>query len=261
MIAARVTNAFVALQRRVIFPRWALARPAEPDDVPGRERLWLETDQGPVEAWLLPGDGVDASSPGPLVVFAHGNGELIDDWADVLQPYRALGVSVLLPEYRGYGRSAGSPSEAGIVADFTRWVDRMLARPDVDRERLVFHGRSLGGGVVVQLAARRRPRALILQSTFRSIAVMAQAYGVPRRFVRDTFDSEATLPGLDLPILVMHGRRDRVVPPSHAEALARAARDAQLVWYDADHNDCPPDYAVWFREIRAHLERAGVLAV
>jgi fermentation-respiration switch protein FrsA (DUF1100 family) len=57
----------------------------------------------------------------------------------------------------------------------------------------------------------------------------------------------------------MHGRRDRVVPPAHAEALLRASRNGRLVWYDADHNDCPPDWDPWFAEIRAQLASSAVL--
>jgi pimeloyl-ACP methyl ester carboxylesterase len=257
--AMGLVAAVVALERYVIFPRWAIAKPPDPGQVPGIERLFIDTDDGKVEAWLMLGDGVSSASPGPLVVFAHGNGELIDHWREALAPYRKLGVSVLLPEFRGYGRSAGSPSEQAIVGDFARFVELVAARPEVDATRLVYHGRSLGGGVVAQLASRRRPRALVLQSTFTSVAVLARSYLVPRSLVLDPFESEAALRELDVPALIMHGRRDRVVPSSHAEALARALRGSRLVWYDADHNDCPPEWDAWFSEIRAHLERSGVL--
>ena len=260
MLSISWLGAVIALQRSVIFPRWVIAKPGDPGELPGVERLWIDTEQGTVEAWLLLGDGVSTSAPGPLVVFAHGNGELIDYWWSVLAPYRRLGVSVLLPEFRGYGRSAGSPSQAAIVSDFERFVELVAHRPEVDPTRLVFHGRSLGGGVVVQLAARRRPRALVLQSTFTSVAVLARSYLVPKRLVLDAFESESTLRGLDVPVLIMHGRHDRVVPPSHAEALQGCIRGARLVWYDADHNDCPPDWTRWFGEIRTHLMDTGVLS-
>ena len=98
------------LQRRLLFPRWAMAPAGAARPGPGVEVVTLQTPAGPVEAWLLAGDGTGASRPGPAVIFAHGNAELIDDWSLEMRAYTRLGVTVLLPEYRGYGRSAGSPS-------------------------------------------------------------------------------------------------------------------------------------------------------
>ena len=261
-LLASTTMAILWLQRSILFPGTHLrgARDAG-EGVAGLERLWLSTDEGRVEGWLLPGDGVSAAHPGPAVVYAHGNGELIDDWPDALAPYRRLGVSVLLPEYRGYGRSAGHPSEAAIRADLARFYDLLAARPEVDRTRIVFHGRSLGGGAVCALAAERgAPAALILQSTFTSVTDIARSFLVPAFLVRDPFDSRAVVARLHVPTLVVHGRRDRVVPFAHARELVRASPSARLVAYDADHNDCPPDPAPYWREITALLREARVIA-
>src|SRR5688572_30832441 len=127
------------------------ADPRAGEGIAGLERLHV----GPVEGWFLPAYGVAAGRPGPAVIFAHGNAEIIDPYALELEPYRRMGVSVLLPEFRGYGRSGGEPSEEGITDDFVAFHDLLAARPDVDPSRIVFHGRSLGGGVVCALAARR----------------------------------------------------------------------------------------------------------
>jgi len=105
--------AFLA-QRWLIYPRWLREpRPAAGEGVEGLER-WSRAlpEGGAVEAWFLPGRGASAERPGPLVVVAHGNAELVEDWPRMLAPYCELGVSVLLPEYRGYGRSAGYPTQA-----------------------------------------------------------------------------------------------------------------------------------------------------
>jgi pimeloyl-ACP methyl ester carboxylesterase len=254
------TAAVRALQRLVLFPRFALR--AEPDagaGVPGLERMWHDSTEGRVEAWFLPGDGVSAAAPGPAVVFAHGNGELIEHWPELLSPYRRMGVSVLLPEYRGYGRSAGAPSEEAIREDFLAFYARLVARPDVDPRRVVLHGRSLGGGAVCALAERHAPAALILMSTFTSVADVARAWLVPGSLITDRFDSLPIVRRLDCPILVVHGRRDRVVPFAHGRTLAEASRRGRLVPFDADHNDCPPDWAPFWREVAAFLGEAGVL--
>jgi fermentation-respiration switch protein FrsA (DUF1100 family) len=193
-------------------------------------------------------------------VFAHGNGELIDDWPEALAPYRALGMHLLLAEYRGYGRSGGVPSEAGVVDDLLRFVERCAARPDVDASRLVLHGRSLGGGVVCAVAPRVAPRALVLWSTFTSLPDVARRFGVPAWLVPYRFDNRAALRETTAPVLVVHGTADRLIPFTHAEALARV-RPGVTLHPDpgADHNDCPRDLGAYFRAAALFLRAAGVL--
>lgn len=248
------------LQRLVLFPRFALRPDRDAGArVPGLERLWHHSPQGRVEAWFLPGDGVTASAPGPVILFAHGNGELIEHWPELLDPYRRMGCSLLLPEYRGYGRSAGDPSEAAIGDDFVAFHDRLVVRPDVDPQRIVLHGRSLGGGAVLHLAHRRPPAAVILMSTFTSVDDVASGWMIPRSLIADHFDNLSVVRRLECPILVLHGRRDRVVPCSHGRALAAANPRARFVEVDAEHNDCPPDWPAFWREIGAFLEEARIL--
>ena len=122
-----------SIQRSILFPReYAVCDPNAGQGVPGLERIWIQSEEGKVEAWFLPGDGVSAQNPGPVVLFAHGNAELIEYWSEPLAEYRRLGVSVFLPEYRGYGRSAGSPSQQAITSDFIEFHDLLVKRPEVD---------------------------------------------------------------------------------------------------------------------------------
>ncbi len=253
--------AVLLLQRWILFPR-TLVRPppGAGEGVPGLVRLGVPSPAGEVEGWWLPGRGVSASHPGPAVIFAHGNGELIDHWPEALAPYRELGVSVLLPEYRGYGRSPGRPSERAITEDLVRFYDLLVARPEVDPRRVIFHGRSLGGGAVCALARQRPPAAMILMSTFTSVVDMARRYLVPAFLVLDPFDNLGQVSRLGCPLILFHGRRDRLVPFAHAERLHAAAPGSRLVAYDdADHNDCPPQWEPFWQEVRAFLQRAGLL--
>lgn len=106
------------LQRAMLFqPNIAPTDEPRIGRTPGLERWWHESDEGPVEAFFLPGDGVDAAHPGPVVIDTHGNAEVIDPLPGWLAPYRRMGVSVLLPEYRGYGRSAGCGGKLRRVAN------------------------------------------------------------------------------------------------------------------------------------------------
>jgi len=196
-------------------------------------------DGGSVVAWFIPAIDLKQGDSAPVVVFFHGNAEIIDYQSTAVEGYRRLGCSVLLPEYRGYGRCGGKPSEKGIVVDAVQFYDELVKRPDVDASRVFFHGRSLGGGPATQLAARRKPSALILESTFSSAASMASEYWAPWFLVSNPFRTDRVLEGLDVPILIFHGSRDDIIPVSHGRELRDIARQGTYVEYDCRHNDFP----------------------
>jgi pimeloyl-ACP methyl ester carboxylesterase len=242
------------LEQLVLFPGHLLGGPHTPHEVHGRVIVTLHTPQGDVEGWFLPPFDARPDERRPVVVFAHGNGEIIDQWADELAPYRSLGVGVFLPEYRGYGRSAGTPSEAAIAEDFVAFYDALVQRPDVDGARIVLHGRSLGGGAVCGLAKQRPAAGLVLESTFTSVAAVARRWLVPPGILTNRFDNEPVVREFPHPVLVFHGRHDRVIPYSHGQALARIARRAKLVTYDCDHNDMLREPADYWRELESYLK-------
>jgi fermentation-respiration switch protein FrsA (DUF1100 family) len=248
------------LQRGVLFPRgYAVQEPGARLRLPGLEERWIDTPQGRVEAWFVVPPGASRERPVPVAVFAHGNAELIDAQVALAGAYVRLGMAVLLPEYRGYGRSAGSPSQEAIVADAQRFLEDLLLRPEVDGARVVYHGRSVGAGVACALASRRPPAALILESPFRSVTSMSARYGVPSFLVRDPFDNESVVRALDRPILLFHGNCDTIVPYEHGVALQAAARRATLVTYDCDHNELPPDSGAHWAHIESFLRANDVL--
>jgi fermentation-respiration switch protein FrsA (DUF1100 family) len=237
----------------MLFPRELVQQVPAALRTPGLERLWIDTDEGRVEAWLLPGDGVDEAHPGPAVVFAHGNAELIDHWPDALAPYRRLGVSVVLAEYRGYGRSAGRPSEAAIASDLRALHTRLREHPRIDDTRIVYHGRSLGGGAMCTLAAAHPPHAMILESTFTSVVDVAAGMYVPSFLIVDRFDNLSVVRGYRGPLLVFHGTHDTVIPVEHGRRLAEAHTNAELVIYESGHNDLPPEGADYWDRIERFL--------
>ena len=245
-------------QRRVIFPRHLVRTPPPPSDASGMERIWLETRAGRTETWLLPPDS-DAG-PAPAVIVAHGNAELIDHWVGEMGAPRRLGFAVLLVEYPGYGRSEGSPTQGSVTETFVAAYDMLAAREDVDSDRIVFLGRSLGGGVVCALAAERPPAALVLISTFKSVnAMAAEKFFVPPFFARDPFNNLKTLRNYPGPVLIAHGTRDSLIPFSHGVALQKAARRVRLITYDAGHNNCPPDWPAFWEEFERFLREERIL--
>ena len=250
-----------SLQEKMIFPR-SYANQHVRDVPAGVQSLWVTAADGArVEAWFMPGDGIDPARPGPLVMFFHGNGELIDTNLGIAAMYRALGVSTLLAEYRGYGRSQGEPSQSAIVADMTLFHALMVARADVDPTRIAYHGRSLGGGVAGALAAERPPAALILESTFTSLAALARSRGLLESLCRHPFRTDRVLPDLARPVLILHGEHDDLIPPDHARRLHAAAPDSRLVLLPGGHNDFPRDHAAYLAAITdflaAHALTAG----
>lgn len=232
------------LQDRMLFPRDVAPTPPPHlyDHTTQELQLDLE-DGGKVAAFFLPAIPVDKNRPAPLVVYFHGNAEIIDYQHTTIQGYRKLGCAVLLPEFRGYGRAAGHPSEAAIIGDAEHFYGLVLQRSDVDAARVVFHGRSLGGGPAAGLAAttKRPPTALILESTFISVPAMARQYWVPSFLVKNKFQVDRALDKLDIPALLFHGTHDDIIPVAHGRALRDLARRGKYVEYDCRHNDFPGD--------------------
>lgn len=216
---------------------------------------------GEVVAWLIPPAPRFRDKPAPLVVFCHGNAEIIDDQSFIISGYQLLGFAILLPEYRGYGRSAGSPTEAGLVDDAVYFLDQVLDRPEIDAGRIVLHGRSLGGGVAAGLADRRKPSALILQSTFTSVASMASSYFAPAFLVKNPFRVDRVLETLDVPVLIFHGADDEIIPVKHGRRLRDVAMQATYHEYNCRHNDFPGDAneATHWKDIENFLREAGIL--
>lgn len=248
------------LQRQLMFPRGMIAQPAPSSDkIPGLTKIWLETEAGKVESWLLPPVSGTASGPAPAVIFGHGNGELIDFWPDDLRGFARLGLAVLLVEYPGYGRSAGFPSQQSITQAFLAAYDALTARKDIDPARIVLFGRSLGGGAVCALSLKRPSAALMLMSTFTSARSFAKRYLAPSFLVRDPFDNRSAVEKYPGPILIMHGRHDTVVPFSHGAALHQAAARGRLIPYEAGHNDCPPDWNIFWQDVAEFLRASRII--
>ncbi len=248
------------VQRRVMYPgAQATPRSASPEAIRhGVESLWLSTSSGEVEAWYLP--AASTVERGPAAVVFHGNAELALDSAAVLAHLSELGVAALYVEYPGYGRSAGSPSENSIVDAATVGYDWLVARPDVDSERVFALGRSLGAGVAAGLAQHRPVAALVLWSPFVSVGYLAlRSYGAPPFLARDRYDTRRVLSTFGRPVLIFHGNRDQVIPYHHATVLAAAGKAATLVSWDCGHNDCPPSWRELWDPLTSFLQANRLL--
>jgi fermentation-respiration switch protein FrsA (DUF1100 family) len=245
------------LQRKLMFPG---APPGPTEAPPGAdlERLWIDTPEARCEAWFLPPS--QGKAPCPAILFAHGNGERIEQWAEPFRSFSAMGFGVLLVEYPGYGRSRGKPSQKVITRVMIRAFDTLADRSDVDAARIVAMGRSIGGAAVCRLLPDR-PAALVLLSAFTSVRDFARSFLLPSFAVLDPMDNIAALRAYSGPVLIQHGLRDATVPVSHARALGRAARSSRVLLEDCGHNDCPPDWPRFCEQVVSFLRTNHILPV
>jgi len=250
-VAALAMWLLARLERAWLFPGSQAALAPGALERAGGQSIWLDHEAGRSEAFWLPRRRAGGAA-GAVLVYAHGNGELIDHWIDEWEALRDAGVSVLLVEYPGYGRSAGSASQRSIAAAFRAAYDWLVQQPAVDARRVVGHGRSLGGGAVCQLARERALAALVLESTFTSVRDVGRGRGFPAFLVADPFESLEAVGRFGGPVLVVHGARDEVIPFSHAEALHAAAPGSELHSVACGHNDCPRPTPVLLRFLARH---------
>uniref|UniRef100_A0A8C4R269 Abhydrolase domain containing 13 n=1 Tax=Eptatretus burgeri TaxID=7764 RepID=A0A8C4R269_EPTBU len=200
-----------------------------------------------LSALFLPGPG--PGPPSATLLYFHGNaGNLGHRLPNALLMALNLKVSVLLLDYRGYGRSEGTPGEAGLYADAAAALAYARGRPDVDSSRIIAFGRSLGGAVAVHLASQHPGclAALLLENTFTSIPNMASALcpglplgRLPRFCFRNIFSSADTIGRCSEPTLFVSGEADTLVPPAMMRRLwelspARLKRLATFT--DGTHN-------------------------
>ncbi len=218
---------FLFQERLVYFPtRTWIATPGD-FGLP-YEEVWLETaDRVKLSGWWVPlPQAKDGASPRGVVLFFHGNGGNISHRLGSLELFHRLGLSTLIIDYRGYGRSEGSPGEQGTYLDAEAAWRYLVEERQIPANQIIVFGESLGGAVAAWLAQTHIPRGLILVSTFTSVPDMgAQVYPfLPVRLLaRIRYNTLARLPEIHCPLLIVHSPDDEVVPFSHGQQLFAAA--------------------------------------
>jgi fermentation-respiration switch protein FrsA (DUF1100 family) len=171
----------------------------------------------------------------------HGNAGNISHRLGYATLFRKLGYSTLLVDYRGYGESTGSPSEEGTYLDAKASWEWLTQARGIAPAEIVIFGESLGGGVATWLAAGRKPRGLVLASTFTSIPDLAgdlYPFLPVRALTRVRYDSLSRLGAIDAPVLIMHSRDDEIVGYKHARRLFEAAREPKRFFeLSGGHNE------------------------
>lgn len=206
------------------------------------EDLTLRAEDGvELHGWWIPAGAQRADRAAVHLLLCHGNAGSIENRLLHARSLVDAGVDVLLFDYRGYGRSQGSPSEAGTYLDARAARQALLARSGVDASRVFYLGESLGAAVALELALANPPRGLVLQSAFTSIRDMARFHYplIPQALVPDAYPNLARVPQLRAPLLVLHGDADEIVPVAAGQALHAAAPEPKklLILRGLGHND------------------------
>jgi fermentation-respiration switch protein FrsA (DUF1100 family) len=196
---------------------------------PGRigldyESVTLSTDDGVrLSAWFIP-----HSSSRATLLFFHGNAGNISHRLESIRLFHGLGLAVFIIDYRGYGESEGSPTEAGTYLDAMAAWRYLVDTRQIPPQDIVIFGRSLGGAIAAELARRTRPGALIVESSFTSVPNMAARLypWLPARWIsRFHYDTLGALEAVACPVLVMHSREDDIIPFAEGEQLYAHARE------------------------------------
>ncbi|HEX4944393.1 MAG TPA: alpha/beta fold hydrolase [Usitatibacteraceae bacterium] len=248
---------WLAQESILFYPQPVRGSPAAPPGWSLEEVALTAADATPLRGVLLLPPGEPASRRA-VVIYFGGNAEEVTAYAPEAERHYGR-RAVLLVNYRGYGKSGGRPGEKALVADALAIHDWAVKRADLDPGRICVHGRSLGSGVAVQLAAARPLRCIVLTSPFGNLAQVGKSHypWLPVGWLlRHRFESAQHARHLKIPALVIYGGADTIIGPEHSERLADAwgvpAERLRIEGLGHNDLDLDPRYA---RTIAAFLDR------
>ena len=234
---AIATAVFLFQGRLIYFPAKAMTGTPAEYGLPCEDVSLKTIDGLTLGAWYMPPPAAD----GPVLLHCHGNGGNISHRLEVMRSLREAGAGVLVFDYRGYGRSEGSPDEQGTYRDARAAWEFLTQTKGLPPSRIILHGQSLGGGVAAQLATQVQPAGLILESTFTSLtdrAAEIYRFLPVRLMARYRYPTLDRMASISCPVLILHSPDDEIIPIHHARRLFAAAHEPKrFVELNGDHND------------------------
>ena len=240
-----------SVESRLIYhPSRTLAGDPSKAGLAFREVIFMAADGVRLHGWLIPG------RKKTTLLYSHGNAGNIGDRVFIARLLvEQLGVGLFLYDYRGFGRSDGKPSEAGLVND-ALGARAALLREGVAPDDVVYFGRSLGAAVTIDLALAYPPRAVVLESPFTSVPAVANSV-MPGAgaILRTRWDSLAKIPSLRAPLLVLHSDDDDAIPYAQGRALFAAAPEPKTFFtiHGARHYDMSGTWTDYWAAWRTFL--------
>lgn len=237
-------------QEKMLFPAYTLPN----DHVfafsdPFEEVFWEAPDQARLNALFFPAKG----TPRGALVYFHGNGGALDQWGSIARDFTEQGLSVLVPDYRGYGKSTGKRTQKALLEDALMAYD-WLANKAPGMPVYVF-GRSLGSGFATYVASRRPTESLILETPYYSVEAVAKGrfpWLPVAPLLKFPMPSHSYLAEVKVPVFMIHGDGDRVIPVQNSHRLLEVLPKGQIDYVEipgGTHNDLAtfPAYDGWVR--------------
>lgn len=206
------------------------------------EEVWLPVSTGKIHGWWIP----TSNSEAPVILYFHGNGSNIGDCVNRALRFHQIGLSVMLIDYRGYGKSSGPfPNESLVYEDAKTAFNYLTQTRKIAPQNIFLFGESLGGAIAIETAVRYPNIAgIIVESTFTSIRAVIDEEKLYPLFPIDLiltqrFDSLSKMRSLKVPILFFHGIADKTIPAKMSQQLYNAAPEPKqlLLVPEADHNN------------------------
>ena len=228
--------AFIAQRKLMYFPDRTRVPPSSFTLAGVEERVLKTPDGETIVAWYGP-----AAPDRPTLLYFHGNAGNLANRSERVRKYLARGIGVYILSYRGYSGSTGRPSERANVADAKLAYEALIAE-GVAPDDIILYGESLGSGVAVLVAAEKPVRGIILDAPYTSIVdVAAGAYPFfpVRPFLFDRYETLKHLSAVSVPLLVIHGEEDEVIPVAMGRAVYAAAKAPKeiVTFPGAGHSD------------------------
>jgi pimeloyl-ACP methyl ester carboxylesterase len=239
VVAVLLLTLVWGLQRRFVYFPDSSPVPSAETVIPGARDMELHTEDGlTLGAWLVPPRSGDRDL---TVLVANGNGGDRSLRAPLARALAEEGMDVLLFDYRGYGGNPGTPTEEGLARD-VRAARALLVESGVPADRILYFGESLGTAVVTELATEHPPAGMLLRSPFEDLGSLGRVHYpfLPvRSLLRDRYPLVEQLRGIEVPVTVVYGTRDSIVPPEQSRTVAEATPNLlRLVAVEgAAHND------------------------
>jgi len=208
-----------------------------PEDVGLKyEDVYVKTEDGlKIHGWFIPSNASKAT-----ILLSHGNGGNISHRIEKILILNALGIDVLIFDYRGYGMSEGSPSEEGLYKDAEAVYKYLVEEKKVSPDSIIGYGESLGGAVIIDLALRHEMGGIIIEDSFTSVRDMAKKYFpfIPSILLKTSFDSLSRINDIKIPKLLLHSISDEIVPFEQGRMLYENASEPKwFVQLQGGHND------------------------
>ena len=227
---------YMGQRRLMYFPDTARTLPAEAGLPNVTERVLNTPDGARIVVWY------GKAKPGqPTLLYFHGNGGGLAERAERFRRFMGQGWGVYMMAYRGYAGSSGYPTEANNIAD-ARLAYAALLQEGVPADSIILYGESLGTNLATRVAAERASIGLILEAPYTSvldIALTDYPFLPVRLLLSDRYETDKVLPQVKVPLLIIHGKEDGIIPVSMAQKLAKLANEPKrlVIFPEGDHSD------------------------